>query len=83
MMISGVTKHLSTPGFNYRYSGLTLGFSPANERRRNKITPSVIGWAQTYNQLCLFKDMKISPASSIEIINLSIGVFDTFFLVYV
>ena len=27
-------------------SGLILGFRPANERRRYKVTPSLIGWAQ-------------------------------------
>ena len=29
------------------YSGLILGLHPANERRRYKVTPSLIGWAQT------------------------------------
>ena len=28
-------------------SGLILGLHPANERRRYKVTPSLIGWAQT------------------------------------
>ena len=28
-------------------SGLILGLRPANERRRYKLIPSVIGWAQT------------------------------------
>ena len=28
-------------------AGLTLGFRPGNERRRHKVTPSLIGWAQT------------------------------------
>ena len=28
-------------------SGLILGLRPANERRRYKVTPSLIGWAQT------------------------------------
>ena len=27
--------------------GLILGFHPAHERRRYKVTPSPIGWAQT------------------------------------
>ena len=27
--------------------GLILGLCPANERRRYKVTPSLIGWAQT------------------------------------
>ena len=29
---------------------LILGLHPANERRRYKVTPSLIGWAQTKNQ---------------------------------
>ena len=28
-------------------SGLILGLRPANERRRYKVTASLIGWAQT------------------------------------
>ena len=28
-------------------SGLILGLRPANERRRYKVTPSLIGWSQT------------------------------------
>ena len=28
-------------------SELTLGLRPANERRRYKVTPSLIGWVQT------------------------------------
>ena len=30
--------------------GLILGLRPANERRRYKVTPSLIGWEQTSNQ---------------------------------
>ena len=30
-----------------KYLGPILGFRPANERRRYKVTPSLIGWAQT------------------------------------
>ena len=33
-------------------TGLILGLHPANERRRYKVTPSLIGWAQTKNQPC-------------------------------
>ena len=29
------------------YTGLILGLRPANERRCYKVTPSLIGWAQT------------------------------------
>ena len=32
------------------HSGLILGLRPTNERRRYKVTPSLIGWAQTWNQ---------------------------------
>ena len=28
-------------------AGLTIGLRPANERPRYKVTPSLIGWAQT------------------------------------
>ena len=28
-------------------SGMILGLHPANERRRYKVTPSLIGWTQT------------------------------------
>ena len=33
-------------------SGLILSLRPVNERRRYKVTPSLTGWAQTWNQLC-------------------------------
>ena len=33
-------------------AGIILGLRPANERRRYKVTPSLIGWAQTQNQRC-------------------------------
>ena len=33
---------------------LILGLHPANERRRYKVTPSLNGWVQTYNQPCPF-----------------------------
>ena len=45
---------LSHKGIDVRYNvsmesgaGLILGLRPANERRRYKVTPSLIGWAQT------------------------------------
>ena len=28
-------------------SGMILGLHPANDRRRYKVTPSLIGWGQT------------------------------------
>ena len=36
-------------------SGLILGLRPANERRRYKVTPAVIGWVQTQNQPQIWK----------------------------
>ena len=35
-------------------SGLILGLLPANEGRCYKVTPSLIGWPQTYNQYCTY-----------------------------
>ena len=32
---------------HHEYTGLILGLRPANERRRYKVTPPLIGWAQT------------------------------------
>ena len=32
---------------DYYVTGLILGLRPANGRRRYKVTPSLIGWAQT------------------------------------
>ena len=50
----------STPGHGVPIyiPGLILGLRPANERRRYKVTPSLIGWAQTLNQpwRCYFCD---------------------------
>ena len=37
------------------FSGLILGLRPASERRRYKVTPSLTGWAQTWNQHWFFK----------------------------
>ena len=34
-------------GIVERITGLILGLRPVNERRRYKVTPSLIGWAQT------------------------------------
>ena len=33
--------------FFHTYTGLILGLHPATGRRRYKLTPSLIGWAQT------------------------------------
>ena len=37
----------ATEGVIERHSGLILGLRPANERRRYKVTSSLIDWAQT------------------------------------
>ena len=36
--------------FYAEHAGLIIGLRPANERRCYKVTPSLIGWAQTQNQ---------------------------------
>ena len=36
-----------TPQLIVGNTGLILGLRPANGRRRYKVTPSLIGWAQT------------------------------------
>ena len=41
-----------SPPTNNVVTGLIVGLCEANERRRYKVTPSLIGWAQTYNQPC-------------------------------
>ena len=40
-------------------SGRVLGLRPANERRRYKVTPSLIGWAQTKNQLWRYNNFPV------------------------
>ena len=47
-------------------SGLILGLRPANERRRYKVTPSLIGWAQTYNQPWMLYHSKQPPNISVR-----------------
>ena len=37
---------------NMSFAGLSLGLRPANDRRRYKVTLSLTGYAQTYNQAC-------------------------------
>ena len=37
----------SLSSFTGTYARLIVGLCPANERRRYKVTPSLIGWAQT------------------------------------
>ena len=38
---------LSNRVIDHHYTELILGLCPANERRHHKVTPSLIGWAQT------------------------------------
>ena len=45
-------------------SGLISGLRPANERRRYKVTPSLIGWAQTQNQPCIYFARETSRVDS-------------------
>ena len=56
VLISGTPGDISSSGakssneavwLDLKISGLILGLRPANERRRYKVTPSLIGWAQT------------------------------------
>ena len=44
-----ILKHVSAV-FPFAVTGLILGLCPANERRRYKVTPSLIGWGHTWNQ---------------------------------
>ena len=39
-------KRVAHTGLCYDIAGPILGLCPANERRRYKVTPSLIGWAQ-------------------------------------
>ena len=46
--VTGVTYSLMEPkDLIDHHAGLILGLHPANERRRYKVTPSLIGWVQT------------------------------------
>ena len=40
-------------------TGLILGLHPASGRRRCKVTPSTIGWAQTENQPCGYMSVNL------------------------
>ena len=44
--------------------GLILDLHPANERRRYKVTPSLIDWAETWYQPCIWILIHCSPSSS-------------------
>ena len=39
--------NIKTHGWDISNPGLILGLHPTNERRRYKVTSSLIGWAQT------------------------------------
>ena len=43
----GCTYYLHVHNWADSRPGLILGLRPANERRHYKVTPSLIGWAQT------------------------------------
>ena len=42
-----VEVHFRGNNFRKTMAGLILDMRPANERRRYKVTPSLIGWVQT------------------------------------
>ena len=44
-------------------SRMILSLRPANEGRHYKVTPSLIGWAQTSNQLCILVDISYQAIS--------------------
>ena len=46
-------------------SGLILDLHPANERRRYKVTPSLIGWTQTQNQPCILRS-ELSDSTNLD-----------------
>ena len=52
------TKHNTSVSISHvmddMFTGQILGLRPANERRRYKVTPSPIDWAQTWNQPCVY-----------------------------
>ena len=48
-----ITLYITGPNGAYIRPGVILGLRPASERLRYKVTPSLIGWVQTYNQPCM------------------------------
>ena len=71
----GSQTKFATVGRGY-YTRLFVGLRPTNERRRYKVTPSVFGWAETWNQPCnsdIFHEQSGSswPQVSAHLINLS------------
>ena len=60
-------------------AGLILGLHPANERHCYKVTPSLIGWAQTWRQSCMRIWIKQVTGYKIQLIIMqkytSVGVF--------
>ena len=47
LIYSSIYSSISGFGYQSTYTGPILGLYPANERCRYKVTPSLIGWAQT------------------------------------
>ena len=43
---------------------VNIGLCPANERRCYKVTPSLIGWAQTWDQPCI-NDVAVSAGPGV------------------
>ena len=60
-------------------SGLIPGLCPANERYHHKVTPSLIGWAQTKNQpwICISTDKCISVWNQLGHVTFSISIRTT------
>ena len=50
------------------YTGLIPGLCPANERRRYKVTPSLIGWTQPCNKHCPIPSLHGTTASDYSIV---------------
>ena len=44
------------------FTGMILGLRPTNERRRYKVTPSLICWAQILNQPCIYLRKRTSSS---------------------
>ena len=47
LLLTGAISQIANVANTWCYAELILGLRPANERRRYKVTPSLIDWAQT------------------------------------
>ena len=52
--------------FQNSITGLILGLHPANERRRYKVTASLIGWIQTQKQPCYYAAILFAVWESVQ-----------------